>query len=239
MAQVASLTRAGIVRGAKAGQPLAVATFVYGIAFGLMAQQISLSLLEALLVSGFVFSGTAQLAMIGILAEAGGAAGVGIVAIAVTVLVMNARYFLFSAALRPWLGGLPPGRAYGSLFFLGDGNWLISMKAHDAGEADAGFLLGSGLLIFVGWMAGTALGVSAGAVAPDPRVLGLDFLLVAFAGAMMLAMTKARADLLVIAAGALAAIAVGSVASFGWAVVAAGLAGGAVAYLRVRAGIGG
>lgn len=59
MAQSTVLTRAGLVRGAKAGQPLAVATFIYGIAFGLMAQQISLSLLEAALVSAFVYSGTA------------------------------------------------------------------------------------------------------------------------------------------------------------------------------------
>ena len=238
MAVGVPLTKAGIARGARAGQPLAVATFIYGIAFGLMAQQISLSLVEASLMSAFVFSGTAQLATLGILSEAGGAGGVGVAAIAATVLVMNARYILFSAALRPWLSGLSPGRVYGTLFFLGDGNWLLSMKAHDAGEQDAGFLLGSGVLIFAGWTAGTALGVTTGAIAPDPRVLGLDFLLVAFAGAMMLAMTKARADFLVIAAGALAAIAVGALASFGWAIVAAGLAGGAVAYLRVRLGIG-
>src|SRR3546814_12134304 len=58
--------------------------------------------------------------------------------LAATVLMMNARYILYGAALRPWLGGLAAHKVYPTLYFLGDGNWALSMKEHAEGKTDAG-----------------------------------------------------------------------------------------------------
>ena len=221
-------TWAGLRRGVAAAQVISVSVFLYGIAFGLMARQVAMSAAEATMMSAFVNSGSAQLAAVTTIAAGQAAAGT----LAATILVMNARYLLFGAAMRPWLGAAPAPQAYGSLFFLGDANWMLSMKAHAQGERDAAYVLGSGLQMFGAWLAGTGLGNLAGGILPDPKRLGLDFMLAAFATAMMVGMTKSRADLGPLAAGAGTAVLIAQIASFGWAIVAAGVAGGLTAALR-------
>jgi predicted branched-subunit amino acid permease len=53
-AETASFTWKGVWRGFRAGQPLGIASFVYGLAFGLVAHQASISVAEALLMSARV-----------------------------------------------------------------------------------------------------------------------------------------------------------------------------------------
>jgi predicted branched-subunit amino acid permease len=65
-----------------------------------------------------------------------------------------------------------PRCAYSSLYFLGDGNWVLSMKAHANGESDAAFVLGSGVAMFVPWVGGTLLGSIANEWVADPKVFG-------------------------------------------------------------------
>jgi predicted branched-subunit amino acid permease len=192
-----------------------------------MAREAGLSALEASLMSLFVYSGTAQAATVG-----GFASAAGILAAMATVLMLNARYLLYGASLRPWLGQVRPVQAYATLYFLGDANWAMATKAHADGENDAAFIFGSGVSMFLPWVAGTALGALAGNWIADPRMLGVDFLLVAFCAAMALDLLKTRADI----APALAAVAVAAAldrfAPSGWTLVAAGLAGALAAWLR-------
>jgi predicted branched-subunit amino acid permease len=223
-----TFTWRGMKRGAAAAQAMSVSVLVYGLAFGLMSRQIGLSAVEASLTSTFVNSGSAQLAAVTTIASGGFAA----TTLAATTLIINARYILFGASLRPWLGRTAPLNAYASLFFLGDGNWMLSMNAHAEGERDAGYVFGSGLQMFAAWLVGTLLGNMGGAILPDPKRLGLDFMLAAFAAAMMVGMAKTRMSLVPLIAGAGAAILVHAFASVGWAIVAAGLAGAGAAALR-------
>ena len=244
-AEPVTFTAAGLAAGARAAQALTTSTFVYGIAFGLVAGQAGLSVVEALLMSAAVYSGSAQLAALSVLGgRAGdgltgagfGAGGLGTaLALAATILLMNARYILYGATLRPWLGALPGAKAYLSLFFLGDGNWLLAMKEHAAGRRDAGFVLGSGLAMFVGWLSGTLLGEVAGHLIPSPARLGFDFLIVAFAAAMAVGMFDRTRDTVPLMAATAAAIVASLAAPAGWAVVAAGLAGAATAAIRAPA----
>jgi predicted branched-subunit amino acid permease len=219
-------TRGGVWRGFVAAQPLTIGVFAYAVTFGVLAGEGGLSLLEALMMSAMVYSGSAQVASLG-----GLAAGAGVAAGVLTVLLLNSRYMLYSAALRPWLGGVPPGRAYATLYLLGDASWVLSMKAHADGEADAGFVLGTGIAGFLPWLAGTAAGVLAGGWAGDPRRLGLDFLLVGFCAAMGIGLYRRRGALAPIAVALVVSLAVDRWAPSGWTVVAAGIAGGLVAFV--------
>jgi predicted branched-subunit amino acid permease len=224
-------TRAGVWRGFVAAQPLTIGVFVYGVTVGVLAGERGLSMLEAMLMSATVYSGSAQVAALG-----GFAAGAGVLASMLTVVLLNSRYLLYGAALRPWLGGAPAARAYGTLYLLGDASWVMSMKAHADGEDDAGFVLGTGIAGFLPWMAGTASGLLAGGWAGDPRRLGLDFLLVAFCAAMAIGLFR-RGDALLPATTAIGvSLVVDRLAPSGWTVVAAGLAGGLVAALRAPSG---
>jgi 4-azaleucine resistance transporter AzlC len=222
-----SFSTAGWWRGFLRAQPLAVGVFGYAVAFGLLASDAGLSVLEAVLMSATVYSGSAQVATVG-----GLAAGAGILASVVTVLMLNARYLLYGASLRPWLSQSTPGQAYASLYFLGDGNWLLSMNARNTGEQDAGFVFGSGIAMFLPWVGGTLLGSVAGNWIGRPELLALDFLLVAFCAAMAVDLFKSRGDLWIVAVAAAVALGVDRFAPSGWTIVATGVAGIVAGYLR-------
>ncbi len=217
---------------------MAIGVFVYGAAFGLIADQAGLSPFQALLMSAVVYSGSAQLAALSILAAGPSPLVATIWALMATILVINARYMLFSAALRPWLGHVSPLKAYSSLFVLGDGNWMISMRAYAGGERDAGFVFGSGAAMFAPWVLGTWAGIVASTLAPDPRRLGFDFLMVAFAAAMMSGMAKTRNDLVILLASGAAAVLIAWLGAPNWAPVFAGLFGGGIAYARFSPRVG-
>lgn len=232
MSNPVTFTRAGINRGLQRGHALAVGTFIYGVAFGLVADQAQFSTLQAMLISAIVYSGSAQMAALGVLSA--GASPIASLAwtVLALILVMNARYVLFGATLRPWMGQVSPVQAYSSLYILGDGNWLMSLKAYDEGERDAGFILGSGLGSYVAWLTGTLIGSVGGGLAPNPKVLGFDFMLVAFSAAMMMGMFRGRADIAVLCAAVATALAFATFGSPTWAPVVAGLVGALIAWLR-------
>jgi predicted branched-subunit amino acid permease len=226
----APFTLSGMRRGIVSAQPLGIGVFVYGLAFGLLAQEALLSLSEALLMSAVVYSGSAQLVAVSSMADGVLPKGAAALAVLATIILLNARYILYGAAMRPWLGGLPAHQAYSTLAVLGDGNWILSMKAAAAGEKDAGYIFGSGVAMFVPWLGGTWIGSSAGALIAHPAAIGLDFLLVAFSAAMACSMFKGRGDLKIIAAAAGAALVAERLVSGGVAILAAGLAGLAMAW---------
>lgn len=233
-ADSATFSSAGVIRGFTRGQPLAVTAFVYGLAFGLLSKDVGLSALEAVLMSASVYSGSAQLAALTAMDDATPWISASPWVVALIILVVNARYLLYGATLRPWLGQARPIQAYGTLFVLGDGNWIQSMNAHRAGEQDAGYVLGSGLAMFLGWLSGTLIGSLAGAFVSDPSLLGLDFFLVAFCAAAGIAMFDGKGDIAVVAGAAIASLGVSLVVSGGWAIIAAGVVGAAIAYARVK-----
>ena len=229
----AAFTLAGFRRGFRVGVALGTAIFIYGLAFGLVAAQAGLSWGWALAMSVSVFSGSAQLAALSLI-QAGEAT---LLTLAATVLVMNARYLLYGATIQPWLSQAGPLRAYGSLLLMGDVNWIATMRSAEKGEADRAYLVGTGVPLVGTWLAGTLVGVLFGRVLPDPHALGADLMLPAFAAAMMAAMVRTRANLIPVAVGAAAALAVTPLAGPGWGIVAAGLIGAAFAAITARPGV--
>lgn len=218
-------TRGGARRGFVAAQPLAVGVLLHGVTFGLLALGSGLSVFDALLMSATVYSGTAQIAAVSAMS-----AGAGLLASLTAVVLLNARYLLYGATLRPWLGRVRAARAYSSLYFLGDGNWLLSMRAHAAGERDAGYVFGSGFAMFVPWLGGTLVGAFVGHRIPSPKVLALDFLLVSFCAAMAVGLLRGRSTLWPALAAFGAAALADRYAPPGWSVVAAGAAGAVAAW---------
>lgn len=220
----------GFRRGVRDGMPLGLSIFAYGLGFGLVAAQAGFGIAKAVATSAAIYSGSAQLAAINLLQT--GEATLG--ALFATVLVINARYVLFGAALQPWLGQTTAPRAFGSLLLLGDANWMLTMRAIAEGEEDRAYLPGTGTPMLVGWLAGTALGAGAVSILPTPEALGIDLMLPAFAAAMTTAMVKMRADLVPVAVGAGAALMLSHFAGPAPGIIGAGVAGGVVAALTYR-----
>lgn len=222
-ATAGAFTAAGVRRGFLLAQPLAPGTMLYGVVFGVLASERGLAWLQALLMSVFVYSGSAQLAVLQSWSQSPLVAP-----LVATVLVINARYVLYGASIQPWLAQATRRQAFGSLFFLGDGSWALAMREYQAGYRDAGFILGSGLATFAPWIAGTLLGFFLGNILPQPATFGLDFMLVAFAAAIGISVWPGRAGAAPAVAAAVVALVLHKLVPGGWSIVGAGLVAGAV-----------
>ena len=216
------LTRAGWARGAREILPLCAFALVLGATFGVAARQAGVGAGLAALMSATVFAGGAQFAALGLLGPPPLMAP-----LLLGTLAINARHLLLGAALAPWLRQLPLGQRLGAVAVLSDANWAQAMRAHAAGERDAGVLVGGGVLMWGAWVVGTAAGALASQAVPDVRRFGLDALLVGFFAAALASGWRGRRDLPA-AVGAAAVTA--SLVAFGapqWSVLIGALGGAA------------
>lgn len=219
---------AGALDGARQSLPLAIGVFSYGLAFGLLTRQVGLSLAEAMLMSLSVFAGSSQFAALGFWA-----APLPIIPIILTTGIVNLRYFLMSAATRPWFKDLAVWKCYLSLFFLADENWALTVSEYAKGRRNAAFLLGGGVALYIGWGLATILGRLIGSLIQNPAQWGLDFAFTAAILALLVGMWRSKSDLLPWAVAAIVALIVEQLLPGKWYILLGGLAGsitGAVRY---------
>lgn len=220
-------SRSGIRDGFLTCVPVALGVGGYGVVFGVVAREAGLSAGEAALMSATVLAGAAQLIAVELWKTEASA-----VAVLVTTLVVNLRYVLMGAALQPWFERLSRLQAYGSVFFTADENWALTMQEFRNGSDSGAFLLGSGLAIWVFWVAATVLGATVGGVVGAPSTYGLDFVLTAIFIALLADFWDGSGALLPWASAALVAV-LGSVWLPGrWYILCGGLAASAIEVSR-------
>ncbi|MCG6122072.1 MAG: AzlC family ABC transporter permease [Microvirga sp.] len=181
-------TLAGAILGARLAIPLLPGVIVFGSAFGTAASQKGLTLWETLAFSAFVFAGASQMVALEIWTDVWTLAG--LVALVVVTTTVNARMILMGAAIQPWMAGMSPAQVAGSTFLLTDSNWLIGSRYRSEGGSDRAVLFGSGLALWVSWVAATAPGHLAGSFIANPEAYGLDLVMVMFFAAMIVPMWK-------------------------------------------------
>jgi 4-azaleucine resistance transporter AzlC len=198
MEEQVTFTRMGFLRGMRQTLPLAVSALVVGGVFGVLARQAGLSLPESSLMSALVFAGASQFVALGLWT-----APLPVFTIVLTTLIVNLRHLLLGAALLPHFARLAPLKTYGSIFFLVDESWALTIREFTTDKRDAAFLLGSGLLMFVAWVGGTVAGQLVGATLPPGIRIGLDFAFTAVFLALIVGMWKGKTSLVpwVVAAG--------------------------------------
>lgn len=141
------------------------------------------------------------------------------------LLALNTRQVFTGAALTPWLKRIPWKWRIISLAFLSDPNFADSQSSFQHGENDVGVFLGGGLILWLCWVAGTAIGVFGGDVIGDPSVLGIDVVMACFFMASIAGkLGQGSAVLPLVVAGA-TAIALLTVLPFGWNIVLGALVG--------------
>ena len=158
--------RDGIREGARTALPFCVAVVAFGISFGLLARSAGIGPLEATIMSGTTFAGSAQFAAAGTLA-AGGAVASAISA----AILLNARYAAIGISVAPALSGSPPRRFLLAQLVV-DESWAIAHLGE--GRYDKDRLIGAGLVLYVVWVSSTAVGALGADVLGDPETLGLD-----------------------------------------------------------------
>lgn len=219
----------GLRQGARAVGVLIPGTAMFGMAFGVMAKAAGLTVGEATLLSAWVNAGGAQMATLQAWADP-----VPLLAVVLTTLAMNARYLLLGAALRPWFGGLPASRSYSSLFVLGDANCAMALRRRADGLSDTAFLLGSGLMMWLVWVAATAAGHACGELLGDPRRLGIDFMLGAFFATMAAGWFGGRGNWLPFGVGVASAIVIDRMLGAPWSILIGASLGALIAAITWR-----
>jgi 4-azaleucine resistance transporter AzlC len=178
--------------GVSAALPLALAPVLFGASFGLLAGDAGLGPVAAVVMSATTFAGSAQFAAASILESGGGAAAAVLAAV-----LLNARYLPMGVSVASIFPGSRSRRLVESQLIV-DESWALSGRS---GRFDYAVLIGAGLLFYVLWVGGTALGTVAGDVL-DPTAIGLDAAFPALFLALLAPYLRSRRAL---AAAALAA----------------------------------
>lgn len=227
MAEDIAFTSSGALIGIRQSVPFIASDFAYGVVFGVLARQAGMSLAEVILMSGLVVSGSAQLIVVGLWVSP-----LPVATIILTTLVVSLRYLVMGATLRPWFERLSRLKTYGTIFFMSDENWALTMREFASGRSDGAFMLGSGILLTLSWLGFSILGYVIGGVVSDPAQWGLDFAFVAVFLALLVGMWKGKADLLPWGGAAVVAVAAARWLPGEWYILLGALAGSFVGALR-------
>jgi 4-azaleucine resistance transporter AzlC len=187
--------------GARAALPFALATFVLGISFGVLARSLDWGTLAPIVFSVIAFSGSAQFAVASVLGSGGGA-----LPAVVAAALLNARFGPMGVAVAPYLKGGPLRRAMEGQAVV-DASWALASRG--GGRFDREFMIGATLPQVIAWIGGTIVGVLGGDFIGDPERLGLDvifpaFFLILLAEELRSASRSARAVIVALIAAVLA-----------------------------------
>ena len=213
-------SRASVLLGMRRSVPLLAGLVPFGVVVGVVAQGQGLSLAEAALMSGLVFAGSAQL-----LALQHWGVPAPLLAASVGALVLNLRLALMGPVLSPWLDQVRGWRLWGGLFMMADQNWALSVEHMRRGEGDAGFLFGTGIVVWLAWVGCTALGHWLGALLQPPPGHPLLFAALAAFVALLAGLWRGRMDAMPwLVAGAVSLLAAWALPG-SWYILAGALAG--------------
>jgi 4-azaleucine resistance transporter AzlC len=214
---------AGLAQGVRQSLPALFGLAVFSATFGALAAKKGLSLIEATLMSALVYAGASQFVAMEIWTEPLTAGLIAIIGLVTTVV--NMRFFLMSASLRPWLAELPSWQTYPALALLVEPAWLIAMRHRAEGGRDAAIYLGAGFAMWVVWVAATVPGYLLGARISDLERFGLDLVLPAFFIVMLIPMWRGPMAAVPWAVAGATALAVAALVPGWWFIIAGSVAG--------------
>jgi len=218
-------TFAAFREGVIATLPLMPGLFAFGMAFGTVAARKGFSLADALVMSGIVFSGVAQIIVVDAWPQQ--LTVTTIFAVSVATFVICSRFLLIGAAMRPLLGKLPAVQVYPFLHFMVEPPWLLGLRYERNGGTDPGFIFGSAASCWVVWVVSTAPGFWLGS-SVDPYRFGLDMVMPAFFTAMLVSLWQGPRKAIGWAVAAVVAAAADLLLGGFWYVVLGALAGSIV-----------
>jgi predicted branched-subunit amino acid permease len=209
-------------QGMKAAIPIWIAFVPSSIAWGIAAQNHGLSLQEVVLMSAWVYSGPAQFAVLGPLAE-----GKSALQVLVAGFLMNLRFLPMSTALAPYFRGAKRWQLLLSAHVISASSFIVPylqfqkerpLGADSGGVNGAGnlaFFLGVGLSSLVIWVVGSGVGYGAALSFPPGLEEGLKFILPGYFAGLLVVEMKGWAMPLICLASLIAALP-GAKASPGW-----------------------
>lgn len=178
--------------GIKAGIPIVMGYIPVGIAFGVLARSVGVSMLHTQLFSLMVFAGASQFMAINLIAL-----GVGMGQIVLTTLLMNFRHFLMSASLSQRLGTQPRSSLPLLAFGVTDEVFSVAMTRKEVLTRHFVWVLQ--LMAYLSWNAGTFAGYWLGDILPPVVQASLGIALYALFVAILLPEMRRSRQVLLLA----------------------------------------
>lgn len=161
--RVAAVRRGRYRAGARQVSPALPGLFSWGIISGIALVKSGLTVPQALGMTFLVFSGTAQLAALPLIAS-----GASLAMIALTIALTNLRFLIYSASISGDLRRVrPPLRAL--LGYLTTDNGLALYQMSDPAQRRrqrAAFLFGCNTPVWIAWQLGSLIGIALATVLP-------------------------------------------------------------------------
>ena len=212
--------------GFAANLPVALSVAAYGSVLGVLAAQKTLSWTELLFMNVAIFAGSAQFVMIDMWHPP-----LLVLEITMAVFVINLRYLLIGASLRPIFQGRSIGYKAAMMHLVADENWAVTMAAHRKGKASPAYLLGGGLCVLSALCAGTLTGHRLGAAIRNPEAFALDFAFTAVFTALAFSLWQGRHNIIPWISAALLAVAADQILPGKWYILIGGIGGAMTAAL--------
>jgi len=180
-------------RGIKKGLPIGLGYLYVSIAFGMMAATGGLSPLNALIISMTNLTSAGQFAGIGLIFN-----GATYIEIALTIFIINIRYFLMSFSLSQKLSA-NVSTLKKAIIAFGITDEVFTMASLEKEELSYEFMLGLITLPYIGWAIGTYLGAATTTLLPGSMQDALGIALYAmFIALIVPAIRQSRAILLTV-----------------------------------------
>jgi predicted branched-subunit amino acid permease len=149
--------RAAFIAGVRRGTPLLMPTGIWGLVAGVAMVKTGLTTLQALAMTLFVYAGSAQMAVLPLIAV-----GAPVWIALLTATIVNLRFVIFSATLWPYFGHLSLGRRLLLGYFAVD--VTVAIFVQDESEDPRSperrwFYLGLAVATWVTWQACSLIGI--------------------------------------------------------------------------------
>jgi len=209
-------------QGMKAAIPIWIAFVPSSIAWGIAAQAHGLTLGEIVLMSAWVYSGPAQFAVLGPLAD-----GQSAVTVLIAGTLMNLRFLPMSTALAPFFRGVKRLQLLIASHVVSASSFIVPylqfQKEREARDGNAmvdgygnlGFFVGVGATAFTVWVVGTAAGFGVALSVPAGFEEAMKFILPGYFAGLLVAEMKGTTMPLICAASIVTAIP-GALFDAGW-----------------------
>ena len=153
-----------LFEGARDVSPILLGVVPFGMIAGASAINAGFSTLQAMSMSVVVFAGASQLAAIDLLAR-----GAAVPVVVLTVLVINLRFIMYSAALTPHFSHLPARWKVLVSYLLTDQAFVVVVNRYQSEPGMARrrwYYLGTAMILWITWQFGTIVGVFLGNLVP-------------------------------------------------------------------------
>jgi predicted branched-subunit amino acid permease len=225
--RIENMPRSDCTTGALKALPVIISAGPFAILFGAVAVANGQTVAEATLMSAVVYAGASQLVGIELFGQQ-----VPLWIVVLSILAVNFRHVLYSAALTPLIDHFTLPQKLLSFFLLTDPQFAETLaKSETDHTVTFRWYLGFGLMIYFPWIAMSAIGGLLGKVIGDPAVWGIDVLLPIYFMGLVLGFRKRSNFVLIVVVSGLVSVVAQHLVGAPWHISIGAVAGVVLAAL--------